>query len=167
MSALNPTVAAEVRSVHGPFCPYSTRGCGSETLVGVTEAGGGQKPSMTTSGFQKLVGTTVTQAEDGRAVVTLDAGEDHANRHGTVHGGALATLVDSAMGAAVFSQFDGEQAPVTIEMKVTYLEPAPIGRLTATAQVRRAGKRITIVETEVAGENGDMVAHGIGTFTTV
>ena len=122
---------------------------------------------MTTSGFQKLVGATLTKAEGGRAVVTLDANEDHGNRHGTVHGGALATLIDSAMGAAVSSQFNGEQAPVTIEMKVTYLEPAPIGRLTATAEVRRAGKRITIVETEVSGDDGEMVAHGIGTFTTV
>ncbi len=67
----------------------------------------------------------------------------------------------------MFSEFDGKQAPATIELKVTYLEPAPIGRLTATAQVRRAGKRITIVETEVAGADGEMVAHGIGTFTTV
>ena len=122
---------------------------------------------MSDTGFQKLVGTEVLEADGGRAVVVLEAGEDHANRHGTVHGGAVATLVDSAMGAAVFSQFDGEQAPVTIEMKVTYLEPAPIGRLTATAEVRRAGKRITIVETEVMGADGEMVAHGIGTFTTV
>ena len=122
---------------------------------------------MTEQGFQHHVGAQVDEAEGGRAVVTLDAGENHANRHGTVHGGAVATLVDTAMGAAVFSKFDGEQAPVTIEMKVTYLEPASIGRLTATAEVRRAGKRITIVETEVLGEDGVMVAHGIGTFTTV
>lgn len=122
---------------------------------------------MTEQGFQNYVGASVDEADDGRAVVTLDAGDDHANGHGTVHGGAVATLVDTAMGAAVYSKFDGEQAPVTIEMKVTYLEPAAIGRLTATAEVRRAGKRITIVETEVLGEDGVMVAHGIGTFTTV
>lgn len=122
---------------------------------------------MTEQGFQNYVGARVDEADDGRAVVTLDAGDDHANRHGTIHGGAVATLVDTAMGAAVYSKFDGEQAPVTIEMKVTYLEPASIGRLTAKAEVRRAGKRITIVETEVLSEDGVMVAHGIGTFTTV
>ena len=122
---------------------------------------------MSDQGFTEYVGAQVEQAEHGRAVVTLQAGDHHSNRHGTVHGGAVATLIDTAMGAAVFSEFDGEQAPVTIEMKVTYLEPAPVGRLTATAQVRRAGKRITIVETEVVGEDDEMVAHGIGTFTTV
>ena len=122
---------------------------------------------MTNQGFTEYVGANVTESSGGRAVVTLDAAENHSNRHGTVHGGAVATLVDTAMGAAVFSEFDGEQAPVTIEMKVTYLEPAHIGVLTATAQVRRAGKRITIVETEVTGSDGELVAHGIGTFTTV
>lgn len=122
---------------------------------------------MSEQGFTQYVGATVTEAEGGRAVVALDAQDHHSNRHGTVHGGAVATLVDTAMGAAVYSEFNGEQAPVTIEMKVTYLEPAPIGKLTATAQVRRAGKRITIVETEVTDPDGDLVAHGIGTFTTI
>lgn len=122
---------------------------------------------MTDQGFTSRVGAQVTEAEGGRAVVTLQAGDDHANGHDTVHGGALATLIDTAMGAAVSSTLDGAQAPVTIEMKVTYLEPAHLGLLTATAEVRRAGKRITIVETEVLNDSGDMVAHGIGTFTTV
>lgn len=122
---------------------------------------------MSQQGFTNYVGARVGEAKDGTAVVTLEAGEHHSNRHGTVHGGAVATLIDTAMGAAVFSQFDGQQAPVTIELKVTYLEPAPMGCLTAAAKVRRAGKRITIVETEVTGSDGEMVAHGIGTFTTV
>ena len=122
---------------------------------------------MADQGFTNFIGAEVAEADSGRAVVTLDAGDNHANRHGSVHGGAVATLVDTAMGAAVYSEFDGEQAPVTVEMKVTYLEPAPVGRLTATAQVKRAGKRITIVETEVCAADGSVVAHGIGTFTTV
>ena len=122
---------------------------------------------MSDRGFTDYIGADITEAADGKATATLDAGENHGNRHGSVHGGAVATLVDTAMGAAVASAFDGEEAPVTVELKVTYLEPAPLGKLTATAQVRRAGKRITIVETEVSSEAGEFVAHGIGTFTTV
>lgn len=122
---------------------------------------------MTDTDFPTFIGAHVTEDDDGRPIVTLTARQEHANRHGTVHGGAVATLIDTAMGAAVFSAFDGQEAPVTVEMKVTYLEPAPLGVLTATAEVRRAGKRITIVETEVAAAGGDVVAHGIGTFTTV
>ncbi|MDQ1397885.1 MAG: hypothetical protein QOG64_3144 [Acidimicrobiaceae bacterium] len=116
------------------------------------------------SGFHDLVGVSLEESEDGRTTVVLDATERHLNSHGTVHGGAIATLVDSAMGAAVATT--GE-APVTIEMKVTYLEPAKPGRLAANAEVRRRGSRVTIVEAEVIDAEGSFVAHAIATFTTV
>ena len=112
----------------------------------------------------ELLGLDVQRLDDGGATVTLDAEDRHLNQGGTVHGGAIATLVDTAMGAAIARE--GE-APVTIEMKVTYLEPASPGRLRAEATVRRRGKRITIAEVEVFDADGEVVAHGIGTFTTI
>lgn len=120
---------------------------------------------MDSSGFRDLVGLTVVES-DGDDVVTvaLDADDRHLNAHGTVHGGAIATLCDVAMGAAVFT---GENRPVTIEMKVTYLEPVAPGRVLATARVRRRGSRVTIVETDVTAEDGGALAHAIATFTTV
>jgi uncharacterized protein (TIGR00369 family) len=119
-------------------------------------------------GFSSEVGIQVTEHDDdgdGSAVVeaVLDAGPRHLNRHGTVHGGALATLVDSAMGAAVADA--GSEAPVTIEMKVTYLEPAQPGRVTARATVRKRGRRVTIVEAEVE-QDDELVAHAIATFAS-
>ena len=116
------------------------------------------------SGFQGLVGLTIVSTSEDAAVLELEAGDEHLNRHGTVHGGAIATLIDTAMGAAIARE--GE-APVTIEMKVTYLEPAPPGVLRGAASVRRRGKRITIAEVEVTDAAEEVVAHGIGTFTTI
>ena len=119
---------------------------------------------MESSGFRDLVGLTIVESEgDDVVTVALDADERHLNAHGTVHGGAIATLCDTAMGAAVFT---GDNAPVTIEMKVTYLEPVPPGRVLATARVRRRGSRVTIVETDVTDVDGASVAHAIATFTT-
>ena len=118
-------------------------------------------------GLGELLGLDVVRADADAAEVRLDADERHLNGHGTVHGGAIATLVDTAMGAAVFRDDTGDDAPVTIEMKVTYLEPAAAGRLTASATVRRRGKRIIIAEVDVRNESGDAVAHGIGTFTSL
>jgi acyl-CoA thioesterase len=120
---------------------------------------------MDSQGFRGLVGLEHT-ADEGEdvSVVVLDADDRHLNPHGTVHGGAIATLCDSAMGAAVAT--DGVR-PVTIEMKVTYLEPVEPGRVVATARVRRRGSRITIVEADVADGSGKDVAHAIATFTTV
>ena len=114
-------------------------------------------------GFRGVVGLDVTEMADGEATVVLEAAERHLNPYGTVHGGAIATLVDTAMGAAVAAA--GSEAPVTIEMKVTYLEPCKPGKVEARAKVRKRGRRITIVEAEVS-QDGDLVAHGIATFTS-
>jgi uncharacterized protein (TIGR00369 family) len=115
-------------------------------------------------GLGALLGIEVVRCDDDVAVVELLADERHLNGHGTVHGGAIASLVDSAMGAAVLRE---GTAPVTIEMKVTYLEPGQPGRLRAEAKVRKRGKRIMIAEVDVTDEAGDAIAHGIGTFTSV
>lgn len=110
-----------------------------------------------------MVGLQREDAADGRAVLTLEADQRHLNPYGTVHGGALATLADSAMGAAVRAA--GAEAPATVEMKMTYVEPGQPGRLVATAHVRKKGKRITIVECEIQ-QDGDLVALALGTFTS-
>jgi uncharacterized protein (TIGR00369 family) len=114
-------------------------------------------------GFVDEVGIEVEAAEEGRSRIRLDAEERHLNPAGTVHGGAIATLVDTAMGAAVKTTGDGGTA--TVEMKVTYLEPAKPGTLVVDALVRKRGRRITIVEAEVS-QGDELVAHAIGTFTS-
>lgn len=118
-------------------------------------------------GFRALVGLEAEQTAEGHARVTLQADERHLNPHGTVHGGVIATLLDVAMGTAVASTpGDDSDRPVTIEMKVTYLEPARTGLLQATAKVHKRGKRITIVEAELE-QDDEMISHAIGTFTTI
>lgn len=113
--------------------------------------------------FHELVGVEVESAEEGRSRIRLEAGDRHLNPAGTVHGGAIATLADTAMGAAVKTTGDGSTA--TVEMKVTYLEPAVPGTLVVEALVRKRGRRITIVEAEVT-QDDELVAHAIGTFTS-
>lgn len=118
-------------------------------------------------GLADLLGIEIVETEDDGAVIELDAGDQHLNRHGTVHGGAIATLIDTAMGAAVLREDTGDDAPVTIEMKVTYLRPTQPGRIRAEAAIRRRGKRIVIAEVDVFDAEGEAVAHGIGTFTSI
>lgn len=112
-------------------------------------------------GFHQLVGLEPKECDDGWSRVVLHAEDRHLNAHGTVHGGAMATLCDTAMGMAVVAA--GAESPVTIEMKVTYLRPAERGELAAQAQVRKTGKRIVVVEAEVTQE-GETVALASGTF---
>ena len=107
------------------------------------------------------------ESGDGGARATMRAGEEHLNDGGIVHGGAIATLADCAMGSAVCSVLDDE-VPVTVEAKINYLEPGQEGVLEARAQVRRKGKRFIVVEAEVVQkDSGEHVAYATGTFRTV
>lgn len=118
-------------------------------------------------GFKELLGIEVIHAEKGEARLRLRAGADHLNPHGTVHGGAIATLADSAMGEAVRATGD-EELPVTIEMKVNYLNAGKEGVLLATARVHKNGSRFTVLEADVTQEEDDtLVAFVTGTFTTI
>ncbi len=118
-------------------------------------------------GFRELVGTELSSAEEGSAVVEVQAEDRHLNPGGTVHGGVVYTLVDVSMAEALKTTIaEGDERPVTIEIKVNYLEPGKAGTLTSTAQVRKGGKRVTIVEAEVAQE-GEVVALATGTYTIV
>ena len=116
-------------------------------------------------GFRELVGTELASTGEGRAVVEVHAEERHLNPGGTVQGGVVYTLVDVSMAEALRTTIaEGDERPVTIEIKVNYLEPAKAGTLTSTAQVRKGGKRVTVVEAEVA-QDSEVVALATGTYT--
>ncbi len=105
--------------------------------------------------------------DGGRAEVGMSAGDEHLNPAGTVHGGAIAALVDVAMGRAVGSLIEDGERPVTIEMKLNYLEPGRTGDLVATAEVLRRGRLFTVVHAEVVQvDDGETVAEAMGTFTS-
>jgi uncharacterized protein (TIGR00369 family) len=114
--------------------------------------------------FADELGIRAERVDEGVARIVFEAGDRHLNEHGTVHGGAIATLVDVAMGMAVVAA-DADARPVTIEMKVTYLEPVRPGELVVVAKVRKHGRRVSIVEAEVTQED-ELVAHAISTFTS-
>ena len=113
-------------------------------------------------GFREHVALQVEPGEEGVGLVHLDADDEHLNPHRTVHGGVLATMLDVAMGTAVATA--GGDSPVTVSLTVTYLEPGRPGRLTASAKVRKRGKRLLVVEGQVE-QDGDVVADALATFS--
>ena len=118
-------------------------------------------------GFNGLVGLVEEDVADGRARIALVASDRHFNPAGTVHGGALATLIDVAMGRAVASLIADDELPVTIEMKVNYFEPGEPGEIVAEAEVSRRGRLFTVVRAQVTQrEGGESLAEAIGTFTS-
>ena len=120
--------------------------------------------------FAQEIGTELSSTEEGRAVMSLQAEEWHLNASGTVHGGVVSALIDISMAEALNTMTEEGEQPVTIQITVNYMKPGQPGTLTSTAQVRKGGERITIVEAEVVQgeeESGEVIALATGTYTPV
>jgi uncharacterized protein (TIGR00369 family) len=116
-------------------------------------------------GFLALIGAHTPEASDGKATLSVEVDERHLNHAGTVHGGLLATLVDTTMGSAIRSAIDDE-VPATSQLSITYLRPGKPGRLEVTATVRKRGQNLTVCEADVE-QDGKSLVHALATFALV
>jgi uncharacterized protein (TIGR00369 family) len=121
---------------------------------------------MATTDFVTSLGVHDRTAEDGTARLELDATEAHLNEAGTLHGGVLATLVDTAMGQAVRSRTGERDVPATSQLTVTYLRPGKPGHLQVTAQLRTQGEHLTVCEADVE-QDGRALVHAVATFAVL
>jgi uncharacterized protein (TIGR00369 family) len=106
----------------------------------------------------------------GREIISVDAslGEVRlrfladprfANRHGTVQGGMLAAMLDSATGNAVMANLPSDRTAVTTRLDTTFVKPAAIGPLTATARVVEQDDLTAFAEAKLLDGSGQIVAH--------
>jgi len=114
-------------------------------------------------GFAARLGAQVEAADDGSARIAFGVTDEHLNPAGTLHGGVLATLVDTAMGTAVRSATDDGDVPATSQLTVTYLRPGRTGPLAVTARVRTKGEHLTVCEADVE-QGGRSLVHAVATF---
>ena len=108
-----------------------------------------------------LIGMRPVDVTDGRARFVMEATEVHSNVRGVVHGGMLATLLDSAMGIAARSLLDDGVGFATTDLSVSFLRAVrPPARLAAEGWVLRAGRRVVFAQAHVVDEDGTLVATG-------
>ena len=116
-----------------------------------------------TNSFVKLLGMKFVSIEPGKAVLSMPIKEDiHTNIHKTVHGGAFAALIDTAMGSACFSM---RRKVVTTDLSLSFIRNVPSGEeVIAKASVIHAGRSTMVVDGELYDERGKLVMKGKGTF---
>jgi uncharacterized protein (TIGR00369 family) len=115
----------------------------------------------------KLVGFRPTSIETGRAVFELEAGPQHANPMGTLHGGIICDVADAAMGTAYASTLGEDESFTTLELKINFLRPFWNGTLIATARVVKGGRTIGLAECDVTDTEGRLVARAMSTCMTL
>ncbi len=111
----------------------------------------------------KLIGFRVSEIADGRALATLEAGQQHANPMGTLHGGILCDIADAAMGMAFASTLTPEESFTTVELKINFFRPVWKAQLKAEGKVVQRGKTIGYVECDVTDETGRLIAKASST----
>ena len=115
----------------------------------------------------RLIGFRPTSIEPGRAVFELEAGPQHANPMGTLHGGIICDVADAAMGVAYLSTLGEDESFTTIEMKINFLRPFWTGTLIATGRVVKGGRLIGLVDCDVTDKDGRLVARASSTCMTL
>ncbi|GJD53637.1 1,4-dihydroxy-2-naphthoyl-CoA hydrolase [Methylobacterium crusticola] len=107
-----------------------------------------------------LLGIALAAAETGCVTMRLPAGEHLYNPIGTVHGGVLATLLDSVMGCAVHSTLPAGRGYTTLEIKVNYLRAVTeaSGTVTAVGRIIHAGRRQAVAEASLTDAAGRLCA---------
>jgi uncharacterized protein (TIGR00369 family) len=100
--------------------------------------------------------------EAGRVVFEGEPHGEFYNPMGTVHGGWIATLIDTAMACAVHSSLKAGEIFTTVEMNVTYVRPVSetTGKLRCEGVVLHSGGRVASAEGKVYDAAGNLIAHG-------
>jgi uncharacterized protein (TIGR00369 family) len=109
----------------------------------------------------KLTGMELVEVGEGRAVFQLLPQEFHYNPIGSVHGGVIATICDSAASCAVQSLLPAGKFYTTLEMKVNYLRPITdqVGLLRCTGLSIHAGRRTAMAEARLEDNHGKLYAY--------
>jgi uncharacterized protein (TIGR00369 family) len=84
-----------------------------------------------------------------------------ANRHGTIQGGFLAAMLDSATGVRALAALDANRTAVTMSLDTCFLKPARPGVLTARARISEQSERDIVVTAQLSDEAGVIVASAV------
>ncbi len=114
--------------------------------------------------FWSLLGMEIIEIKKGWAKIRLPFSEKLANGIGVVHGGAIFSPADSAVGMALIGLVNKNENISTLEMKINYLRPLTAGDIIAEAKIVHKGSMTAIGDVEVKDEEGNLIAKGLVTY---
>jgi uncharacterized protein (TIGR00369 family) len=117
--------------------------------------------------FFRLIGLQVESVAAGEAVLSMEIGEGLKQNDQIVHGGAIASLIDSAIAFAIIPLLADNERTTTVDLTIHYLRPLTQGVAKASAHVVRAGRRVITVSAEVSDENGKLAATALSTYLRI
>jgi uncharacterized protein (TIGR00369 family) len=114
--------------------------------------------------YAKFLGLELGEMKPGEASLHLEVRDELRQNQGVVHGGAVASLIDTASAFAVVTQLEPNERVTTTDLTIHYLRPVTSGRLTAMARTVRAGRRLFVLSVEVIDDQQKLVATAVTTY---
>jgi uncharacterized protein (TIGR00369 family) len=121
---------------------------------------GGEVPSPP---IMNLIDIAGMQVEEGAVTILLDPQEFHYNPLGSMHGGVISTLLDTAAACSVHSTLPAGVGYTSLDLNVKFLRPVTVatGRLTCTGSVLQRGRRTALAEARLTDPAGKLVAQAM------
>ena len=115
--------------------------------------------------LETMFDRNATEIEQGKVMFFLQPQEFHYNPIGSVHGGVIATLLDTAVGCAVHSTLPAGVGYTTLEIKVNYMRPMTIKTrmLRCEGKMLSAGRTVAVAEGRLFDSQGKLYAHATTT----
>ena len=117
--------------------------------------------------FAQLLGLEIVELRRGEAAIAMPVRAELTRMSGIVHGGAIASLMDSAAAFAVLTLLGPGEQTVTVDLTLHFLRPVSEGRIEARARVLRAGRRVCTVSIEATAETGKVVATALTSYLRI
>jgi len=114
--------------------------------------------------FLKHLGIEVESVGRGTATLLLPVSAELKRSDGIIHGGAIASVIDSAFAFAIIPILGEGERTVTVDLTIHYLRPLTGGVAKAAARVVRAGRRVITVSADLFDENEKLAATALSTY---
>lgn len=117
--------------------------------------------------YARFLGLELGELSDGQVSIHLDVRDELLQNQAVVHGGAIASLIDTASAFAVLTQIEVDQRVTTTDLTIHYLRPVTTGRMTAKARIVRGGRRLFVLSVDVTNEQQILVATAVTTYIKI
>ncbi len=119
-------------------------------------------------GISEMIGREVLgyDAAEKKVRMSFQLGDVFVNFQGVIHGGIVATLMDTLCGVAIRLSSNTEKyaGQVTLELKTSFLATANPGKYIGEGQVKRIGKSIAFAESNLFDSENNHIATASATF---
>lgn len=110
--------------------------------------------------YFKHLSMPVKEMGIGYSIVELKVGKEHLNPFGGIHGGAYASVIDTAAYWATYCELGEGVGLISIDLKIDYLAPISSGVITTKGRSIKIGKSMCLAEATATDKDGKWLAHG-------